>query len=155
MEEWRECAECPLYKVSSLGNIKSREHILKPWVLNNGYKCVSFCVDYVKKNFTIHTLVASAFLGERPDKLVVDHKDGNKLNNSVDNLQYITQSKNCIKGAVYRKRKTNTRLRHINHTIHDTYKLQIHRSGKKALIKTFKTLPEAIVFRDTYLSADV
>ena len=147
MEEWRECVECPLYKVSSLGNVKSREHILKSWILNSGYKSVSFCVDYIKKNYTIHSLVASAFLGERPDKMVIDHRDGNKLNNSAENLKYITQSQNVRKG---KGTGTNTGLKHISLSESLTYHVQIHRSDIK-ISRRFKTLPEAIKFRDDYV----
>jgi len=150
MEEWRDCVECPLYKVSSLGNVKSREHILKPWIQNNGYKIVSFCVNYMKKNYTVHSLVASAFLGQRPDKMVIDHKDGDKLNNSVENLQYITQSQNVRKGI---GKGTNTGLKHISLSESNTYHLQIHRPDVN-LSKRFKTLPEAVAFRDAYLLSE-
>jgi hypothetical protein len=46
------------------------------------------------KNVFIHTIISKLFLGERPLNYVVNHKDGNKLNNKPDNLEYVTISEN-------------------------------------------------------------
>ena len=43
----------------------------------------------------VHTIVAYAFLGERPLGLDINHLDGNKRNNDASNLQYVTKSENC------------------------------------------------------------
>ena len=48
-------------------------------------------------NYSLHVLIAETFLGKRTYGLVVDHIDGNKQNNSIDNLQFITQSENVQK----------------------------------------------------------
>lgn len=42
----------------------------------------------------VHHLVAEAFIGERPGRLVINHKDGDKTNNSLYNLEYITHAEN-------------------------------------------------------------
>ena len=52
------------------------------------------------KTTNVHTAIAETYLGERPYKLVTDHIDRNKLNNSVSNLEYITNRENTIKGAL-------------------------------------------------------
>lgn len=46
------------------------------------------------KTYLVHALVASAFIGKRPKGYDVNHKDGNKLNNYIDNLEYITSAEN-------------------------------------------------------------
>jgi hypothetical protein len=55
-----------------------------------GYKCTG----WGKKKYLVHSLIAQAFLGERPDGLSVDHIDGRKDNNDPSNLRYVTGSQN-------------------------------------------------------------
>ena len=50
-----------------------------------------------KREMTLHGLIAETFLGPRELGMVVDHKDANKLNNCVDNLQYLSASENSSK----------------------------------------------------------
>ena len=50
----------------------------------------------VMKTVTVHSLVARAFLGERPEGYDIDHKDGNKLNNCVTNLHYVSRKQNQL-----------------------------------------------------------
>ena len=45
---------------------------------------------------TVHSLVAECFIGKKPKKYVINHKDGNKLNNNVNNLEYTTYSGNLL-----------------------------------------------------------
>jgi len=47
-----------------------------------------------KSSVTVHSLVAGAFLGPRPEGMVVNHRDGNKLNNKPSNLEWVTQKEN-------------------------------------------------------------
>jgi NUMOD4 motif len=85
-----------LYQISSLGNVKSLNYrrtkqikILKPAVsVNIGYLSVVLSKDKIKKTFTVHVLVAMAFLKHIPNgsNLVVNHIDFNKLNNNTFNL---------------------------------------------------------------------
>ena len=76
-------------------NLKTKRY-LKGHLENTGYISVNLNIDNKKKNYALHRLVAQTFL-ENPDNLpIVNHKDGNKLNNNVDNLEWVTQSQNRV-----------------------------------------------------------
>jgi hypothetical protein len=91
------------YRVSNLGRIKglrpgkkyTGNHILTEYVHSNGY--VYICL-YDNRGHTIrlHRVVAEAFIGTRPTGYQVNHKDGDKANNRIENLEYVTASENAI-----------------------------------------------------------
>lgn len=99
-----------LYEVSNLGNIKSvkrkaknrgkgkriiRERILKPSMDRpNGYYQIKLSKNGKLKTFKIHKLVIEHFLNKISKGLVVNHIDGNKLNNNINNLEICTQKDN-------------------------------------------------------------
>lgn len=84
-----------LYQVSNFGNVKSifNEKLLKPYVRKTGYVHVLLSKDGKRKCYTIHKLVMLAFVGES-NGLDVNHIDGNKQNNKLDNLEYCTRKEN-------------------------------------------------------------
>jgi len=92
-----------LYQISNLGRVKSlkcnREKILKLSFDTGGYSQVGLCENSIKKTRDVHKLVAIHFLNHTPCgfKLVVNHKDFNKLNNHVNNLEIVTNRVNCNK----------------------------------------------------------
>ena len=67
---------------------------LKPQINKKGYPVVRLYKDRTWKWRPIHILVAEAFLGKRPEKHEVNHKDTNKQNNHVKNLEYVSRSEN-------------------------------------------------------------
>ena len=78
------------YQVSNLGRVKSligHKKILKP-ELRTGYYSVNLCKDSKCKHVRIHRLVAEAFIPNIKHLPMVNHKDGNKVNNNVDNLEW-------------------------------------------------------------------
>lgn len=89
-EIWKEVNYCNEYQISNLGNFKKGKKKINGWVEKTGYKAV-----YIKgKRYTIHRLVAEHFIDKVIGKNVVNHKDGNKLNNKFDNLEWCTQKEN-------------------------------------------------------------
>ena len=74
-------------------NTKTNKY-LKGSIKNTGYKMALLSIDGKKKDYAIHRLVAEAFIPNPNNKPVVNHKDGNKLNNCVSNLEWTTYSEN-------------------------------------------------------------
>jgi len=85
------------YQVSSDGQVKNTRtnKILNGDINNIGYKRVILYTP-IKKRFFIHRLVATHFCDGYRDELIVNHKDGNKLNNNANNLEWITKSENDL-----------------------------------------------------------
>lgn len=125
MEEiWKIVDRSRAYEVSSTGKVRSidrivkcsdgrllpkRGKILKQWLSTAGYPVVSLDIVYAKKHgpIPVHRLVAEAFLPNREGLRCVNHKDLNKLNNSVKNLEWVSHSGNAIHA------RDNGRLIHL------------------------------------------
>lgn len=90
------------YEVSNLGDIKRIVtykgkpilRILKPQDDGSGYMKVRLYKQGKSKFFRVHRVVMRAFIGECPENNEVNHKDGDRANNSLDNLEYMTKSEN-------------------------------------------------------------
>lgn len=112
MEIWKDVVGYEgVYLVSNLGNVKSlsrniisngkhhytqKEKILVKTINTHGYFYISLCKNAICKKKLVHQIVAESFLGHVicGHKLVVNHKDFNRLNNNVENLEIITQREN-------------------------------------------------------------
>ncbi len=97
MEEWKSCFEN--YEISNFGNCRRKLNgggfkEVNGSIQNRGYRYFQINRDGKRTNLLFHHLVAEQFIGERPNGLVIDHIDQNKLNNNVSNLRYITQTEN-------------------------------------------------------------
>ena len=99
-EIWRDVVGYEgLYMVSNMGRIKSfygiGEKLLTPSVNKGGYMYVVLTnINKVRKSLKVHTLVAQAFLPNPENKPVVHHRDSNRANNRVDNLEWVTHREN-------------------------------------------------------------
>lgn len=98
------------YFVSNLGRIKSKDRVLKvkgflknffqagrvlrDFNNGNGYRYFTASVGGKRKNLYVHKTVAIAFLPQDVNRSEVNHKDGNKLNNNVSNLEWVTRLEN-------------------------------------------------------------
>lgn len=111
-EIWKDIKEYEgLYQISNLGKIKSLERISQHKTCYGGlykvkekmlipveikeYKTVKLCKNGILKRFYLHRLVAETFIPNPLNKPEVNHKDGNKSNNIVENLEWMTHQENC------------------------------------------------------------
>ena len=86
------------YKVSNYGNIKSLRSGKLRKLSNDGdgYPMIGLYSNKKQTMFKVNRLVAIAFIPNPENKETVNHKDGVKINNRVDNLEWNTRSENCI-----------------------------------------------------------
>jgi hypothetical protein len=84
------------YEVSDTGQVKGPKGILKPCFHTNGYVRANLWKHGTSRWFKIHRLVATHFIPNPRQCPQVNHKDGNKINNLVSNLEWCTASENVI-----------------------------------------------------------
>ena len=114
MEIWKEIEGYEgYYLISTFGRVKSQSrkiyndgikgknkfYISKEKIINgridqNGYLRVALCKNNKQQDYSIHRLVATAFIENLENKPCINHKDGNKLNNSFDNMEWVTLKEN-------------------------------------------------------------
>ena len=128
-EIWKDIKDYKgIYQVSNLGRVRSLDKlcngsnqygdkftlikkgkILKPKIRKNGYLEVTLVHNKKAKSCLIHRLVANAFIENDNDYKYINHKDENKQNNRVDNLEWCTQSYNINFGS--RNKKVSDKLK--------------------------------------------
>ena len=149
-EEWKVIKENPNYIVSNMGNVKSlnyrrtgREKILKLKIDKNGYQIVGLWKNGIKKIYSVHRLVAQAFIPNPNNLPQVNHKDENKQNNCVENLEWCDAKYNNNYG---------TRTKRIVEKISKSV-LQMDKTNK--IIAEFPSIKEAerqLGFRKSHIS---
>lgn len=95
-----------LYKIDEQGNIygMKKQKFISQRIINSGYKIVDLYKCNVRYQMLVHRIVAQTFIENLNDFPIVNHKDKNKLNNDVNNLEWCTYKYNleysdCIKNA--------------------------------------------------------
>ena len=148
------------YKVSNLGRIKAvarviqrsngknlpiKEHIVMGSKDTKGYLQIDANIDGVRVLKFVHRLVAEAFIENPMGYEQVNHKDGNKLNNSVENLEWVSCEENIPHAWQNSLNKPLKGERHGNHKLTEeqvrfikaNYKKRDKEYGAKALAKRF------------------
>lgn len=97
MELWKDIPNFEnLYQASNLGNIRSlyTNKILKYEISKNGYCQVMLCKDKKRKLLYVHRLIAITYLDNYSEDLQVNHKNGIKTDNRIENLEMVTCKEN-------------------------------------------------------------
>lgn len=100
MEVWKTIQNYGgLYQVSNTGKVRDLKNHIKPVYKNNkGYECLSLYYNGKTYHPTVHRLVAKAFIPNPNNYDQINHKDCNKENNSVENLEWCNQRYNYDEG---------------------------------------------------------
>lgn len=119
-EKWKKIDGFERYEVSDQGRVKRIAHIrrdkrgrismikeviLKQEIVHNGYLRVSLYRNGKLYHKRVASLVIEAFLGQRPSDKEVDHIDGDKTNNAIENLRYATHQENINNPITVKKRR--------------------------------------------------
>jgi hypothetical protein len=109
MEVWKDVVGYEgIYQVSNLGNVKrisktrgvnikyKNDYILKPMDNGKGYLRVKLTNNGISKRVMLHRIIAEAFIPNIYNKKVVNHINCNLKDNSINNLEWCTQSENCL-----------------------------------------------------------
>lgn len=145
-----------LYQVSNYGNIKSlsriivrsngnyssKEKLLEPQIIKNGYLVVRLKKNGNRSTKLINRLVAESFIPNPEDKLEVNHKDLNKLNNHVDNLEWSTRSENmkhAYKNGVVDINKAIDKLKTVTkNDVVEIRKRKLNGESRKSVYEDYK-----------------
>ena len=124
MEIWKDITNYEgIYQISTLGNVKGlrrvvnmprgKTRILKDRMLNQtnckGYLRVCLCVDGISKRFLVHRLVAESFISNPKNKPQINHLNGIKYDNRVENLEWVDNSQNMLHAYSFGLRKNKNR----------------------------------------------
>lgn len=104
-ERWR-LIHFGFYEVSQMGNVRRAKpgiatfvgRPVMPIFAGNGYLQVGLSGETSRRAY-VHQLVAEAFIGPRPPRMVINHRDGNRQNNHLSNLEYVTHRGNSAHAA--------------------------------------------------------
>jgi len=135
------------YEVSNTGKIKSVRNniILKVGLNPAGYEHVNLQIEGKIETGMIHRIVAETFLQKTAK--YVNHKDSNKRNNNVENLEWVTNRENSyhffqsVRGLTPGVQKVGKK-----------YQVRIRINGEKKCFGRFTTIEDAIIIRDNVIS---
>jgi hypothetical protein len=119
------------YEVSNTGLVRNKRKQILKFCLRNGYQSFTISKNNTKKTENIHRLIAITFLPNTNNLPIVNHIDGNKLNNHIDNLEWCTYKENTSHALTTKLTKPSTKS-----------VTQYSYDGKE-LIKTFDSIRQA------------
>jgi hypothetical protein len=168
-EAWQVIKGFEDYEISSTGQVKSHKHgravVLKPRITHDGYVWYSLCKNGKGYTKRANRLVAEAFIPNPDGKPTVNHIDGNKLNNSADNLEWATREEQMQHAYANGLKKPVRGPLQGNHVLNEdevreirkVYKGHDKQCGMLALAKRYGVSPSVIdkvVRRKSYTNVE-
>lgn len=158
MEEWKDIdGYNGDYKISNLGNIYSTKsrRLLRNTDNGKGYKIIGLSKNNIRTNFYVHRLVAEAFIRKPNEKEVINHKDYNRSNNSVENLEWLTQLEN-VRYSLQNKPEITKRTSKWGKYIkvdkrYPGFVVVASKGKKRKYLGRFLKLEDAVAARDKFL----
>ena len=151
-EIWKKINGYENYDVSNFGNVRNNNFHrqkatkeIKKDIKPNGYIRVILSKDSKTKSFYVHRLVAESFIENKENKQYVNHKDGNRSNNCVENLEWVTASENLL--YTYRVlgyKKTNKSIEKAKETRNRNYKMS-EETKRKIGVKNSELLGKKVL----------
>ena len=119
---WKSLNQNDRYEVSNTGLVRRIDsgHILQGCITNSGYRSVKLTFSNgTQRRFYVHRLVAEHFIenDDKEHKTVVNHKDGNKMNNDANNLEWLTPRENNLHYYREIQQEKKEKKRHNNQPI--------------------------------------
>ncbi len=140
----------PNYSVNILGEVKNvlSGKILKPCI-TDGYLCVRLYTHKKRKCYSIHRLLALHFIPNPENKPCIDHINRIRSDNRIENLRWVTHAENNQNVSIHK----NNKLKEQNICMNEKnlYRFEKMINGVTHS-KYFKTLEEAIEYRDNYIT---
>ena len=143
--------EFPDYSVNEEGEVFSHiyNRILKLAKKKHGYLQVGLFKDGKRKWCRVHQLVAKAFIPNPDNKPTIDHIDRDRTNNHINNLRWANKSEQQLNKGYYHIKQDGLHNITLDKR-RGTYEIKITIQYKPHY-KSFKTLEEAIIYRDKYI----
>jgi hypothetical protein len=144
MEEWVKIEGYENYSVNIKGEVRNdkKERLLKSCLNSEGYYIVSLSKNGKAKFYLIHRLVGKYFIQNPNNYLCIDHKNGNRTDNSIENLRWCNHSQN--NRNMKKRENTTSQFKGVSfHKRDNKWLAQCHLNGKQKYIGLYDTEIEA------------
>lgn len=134
------------YEINSKGIVRriSNKKIKKSHLRKSGYVSIQLCLNFEKKNYYLHRLLAIYFITNIDNKSFVNHINGVKHDNRLCNLEWVSHSENMIHGFKNGLCKVHDKLKDLQKEMSESKKKKVYYyNSHKELLQVFNSVKEA------------